>query len=275
MGTVVARWLDRWAVATGYVTALVITAVAVAAQPDARRRAWLDWASTNLANLHDHPVRAMAFSAVASEGNILGWVAMGLIGLGACGAALGAWRTLLLVTAAHVLGTVVSQGIVDHRIAHGTAGLAAAYMRDIGPSYVVTAAIVAGVAYGRRWGRLACAACLALLLPGLFGGLPRLSVASVGHACAVVVALGLGGLLRWSVRRRRGTPEGPHSPATARTGATGTPTIPHARGWPAGPEGVGRLDDPAADGGPDDPHAVRRADPDGDGGAQTRYSTSQ
>ena len=207
MGTAAARWLDRWAVATGYVTALVLAGLAVASQPDARRRAWLDWASTNLANLHDHPVRALAFSAVVSEGNILGWVAMGLVGLAACGAALGAWRTLLLVSAAHVLGTVVSQGIVDYRIGHGTAGLGAAYLRDIGPSYVVTAALVAGLAYGSRRGRVACAVCLALLLPGLFGGLPRLAVASVGHAVSVVVALGLGGLLRWSVRRRRGTPE--------------------------------------------------------------------
>lgn len=258
METAAARWLDRWSVATGYVVALALATLALAVQPRPERAGWLDWSSTNLVNLHDHPVRAMLFSAVLSEGTIVGWVPMALVGLGACGVALGAWRTLLLVAAAHVTGTVVSQGIVDYRIAHAALGTDAATMRDIGPSYVVTAAVVAGVAYGPRLGRLACAACLVLLLPGLFGGLPDLAVASVGHVCSVVVALGLGALLAWSVRRRRRAREPAHSPVpeTGRPAyqppAVGAPPAAHAAGQaPAPPDGR-----------------------DGDGG-QTRYSTSQ
>lgn len=258
MGTAVARWLDRWSVATGYVVALALATLALALQPQPERAGWLDWSSTNLANLHDHPVRAMLFSAVLSDGTIVGWVPMGLVGLGACGVALGAWRTLLLVAAAHVIGTVISQGIVDYRIAHAALGTDAATMRDIGPSYVVTAAVVAGLAYGPRLGRLACAACLALLLPGLFGGLPHLAVASVGHVCSVVVALGLGSLLAWSVRRRRRARQrGPSPVPGSRRPADELPAV----GAPSAAHAVGEAPAP-----PD-----RR---EGDGG-QARYSTSQ
>ena len=57
----------------------------------------------------------------------------------------------------------------------------------------MVAALVAGTGYARWPGRVLCAAGFAVLAPSLFGGLFRLEVSAVGHVCAIVVALALGG----------------------------------------------------------------------------------
>jgi hypothetical protein len=124
---------------------------------------------------------------------------------------LGAWRTAVLIVAAHVLSTVISEAILGYRIATGAVPRADLHIQDVGPSYVVAGALVAGIAYARWPGRLACAAGFALVAPSLFGGLLQLELSAVGHVSAIVVALAVGGGFVLVTRRQRSPAGGPGS----------------------------------------------------------------
>jgi hypothetical protein len=200
------RWADRFGVAVGYATAFGVGTALLHSRPRPGRDAWLDWASTNLANATDHPIATLVVSALFTDGDVRGWLALSLVGLGTVGWRLGAWRTLTLVAAAHVLGTVISEGILAIRITTGAMPAEAEHIRDVGPSYVVVAALVAGVAYGPWLAKLPCAIGFLIVAPSLFGGLPELEVSSVGHVCAIVVALVVGGLFVRRQRTRRAAP---------------------------------------------------------------------
>jgi hypothetical protein len=104
-----------------------------------------------------------------------------------------------------VLGTLVSEGIVDYRVTHGALPASATRILDVGPSYIVVAAIAVAVLYGSWPARVAATADFALLVfvGNIFGGLSRLDVAAVGHLTAVAVAVAAGSLLAW--QRRRGS----------------------------------------------------------------------
>jgi hypothetical protein len=185
--------LDRLGVACGYAVAL--TAGELMSTDSA-----LDWASTNLANLRHRPVAAMVVSAFLAEDDRIAWVLLALTGIAATGWILGAWRTAVLLGAAHVVATLISEGVLALRIAAGAVPAAQEHIRDVGPSYVVIAALTAGLLYGTWPWRVPCAIGFALMAPGSFGGLPRLELAAMGHVCAVLIAAGLGLVM---VRRRR------------------------------------------------------------------------
>ncbi len=203
------RWVDRLGVAVGYTVALGVGTTLLHSRPRPERDAWLDWASTNLANAPHHPIGALVVSALLTDGDLRGWLVLSLVGLGTVGWRLGAWRTATLVAGAHVIGTVVSEGILGIRIASGAVPRTELHIRDIGPSYVVVAALVAGIAYGPWPAKLPCALGFASVAPSLFGGLFQLVVSSVGHVCAIAVALLLGGLFLRRRRRTAGATVGP------------------------------------------------------------------
>jgi hypothetical protein len=200
-------WIGRPAPAVGYAAGLGIGTALLGGRPAVVR-----FASTNLDNLHTHPVASLLLSAFVVEDSPVGWIVLGLVGLAAVGWVLGGWRTALLVAVAHVLGTLVSQGILAHRIASGAAPAADRAMVDVGASYVVVCALAAGIAYSRWPGRLACVVGFALVAPHLFGGLTRWEVPAVGHVCAIAVGLGLGWPLAWAATRRRGSGADPAPP---------------------------------------------------------------
>ncbi len=202
------RTLARFGVAVGYTLAFVVTDLVFRTRSPSGRAAWLEWTSTNLVNLRHHPVAALVASAFFAEGSILTWTVLALVGLGVVNASLGNWRTALLVGAAHVVGTLISEGILAYRIGHGDAPASDRLIVDVGPSYVVTCALVAGICYGPGLFRLLPAAGFALLAPSLFGGLPHLEVSSVGHLCAVMIAVMVG----WPLWRGRAPAR---APATA------------------------------------------------------------
>lgn len=195
----------RLGLAAAYPLILIVTTLVFRSRPEGARRAWLDWTSTNLVNLRDHPVAAMVTSGMYTEGSLLVWAVLALVGLGVLSASLGIGRAWLVVATAHVVGTLVSEGILAARIAAGQAPASDRFIVDVGPSYVVTGALVAGACYGVRWWRLAALAGFVALAPSLFNGLPDLEVSSVGHACAVLVALILAFPMRHTTR--------PHPPA--------------------------------------------------------------
>jgi hypothetical protein len=192
----------RYAVAWIFLFAVAIGDLVLAVAAPHQQDELLQWASTNVANLQQHPVAALLASAVLSAGSLLGW--LGLIALSMFGAnrALGNVRIALVCLAGHVIGTAVSEGIEAYRISHGQLPAAARTIIDVGPSYVVVSAIVVAVAFGSWPARIgAVVAFVILVAVGIFDGLTHLQVAAVGHVTAIVVAAALGSALAW--RRRQ------------------------------------------------------------------------
>ncbi|HEY6795792.1 MAG TPA: rhomboid-like protein [Kineosporiaceae bacterium] len=198
-----------------YPLLLVAGTLSVDALPDRSREAWLRYVSTDLANLGDHPLPCLLLSAFVTEGELVAWAVLGLAGLAALGVRFGAWRALTLAFAVHLLATLVSQGLVAYRIGTGALPGSDRLMSDIGPSYVVVAALVAALGHGTRWGRVVGAVGFAVLAPSLFGGLADLDVAAVGHVVSVALALVLG----WPVAWWAAAPAGTSGPGPARPDA--------------------------------------------------------
>ncbi|MGW3124308.1 rhomboid-like protein [Streptomyces sp. NPDC001107] len=158
------------------------------------------WASTNLANMGDHPVEALITSAFLFGADP--WAS--LRGIAFAGAMLaflvirfGNMRALALIAAGQVLGTLVSEGLLAARIAAGQADPALRATLDVGPSYVIVSALAAVVAAGARpWHRWTALAALVVRAPHIMSGLTTLRVTPVGH----VTALSTGLLLAWALR---------------------------------------------------------------------------
>jgi hypothetical protein len=192
----------RGGVAVGYVLALVVTTLVFRGRTPAGQKAWLDWSSTNIVNLRHHPIAAMVTSAFVAEGSLVSWTLLALVGLVAVNWSLGNRRTLVLVTGAHVVGTLISEGIVAYRISAAQLPATDRYIVDVGPSYVVACALVAGAVYGLRAGRLPAVGGFALFAPGAFNGVSGFEVAPVGHLCSVVIGLVVGWPL-WRAAREQ------------------------------------------------------------------------
>jgi hypothetical protein len=202
-------WLARWQsvartsiTAATFVALFALTNLVVATRSAATRQAFMNWASTDLVNLRHHPVGAMIVSAFVAGGSILDWIALGLIGFVCAGNTVGNLRCAAVTATAHVVGTLVSEGILAVQIDGGAVPVTERTILDIGPSYVIVAALVIGIAYGRWPARVASALAFALLSPHLFVGLTRLDVSAVGHCSAILVSLLMGYALRRSWRAR-------------------------------------------------------------------------
>ncbi|HET9654296.1 MAG TPA: rhomboid-like protein [Kineosporiaceae bacterium] len=190
-------WTSRVVVAAGYGAMLLAGTLLVQSRDATGRQAVLQWVSTSVDNLLDHPVEAMVASAFVIEGGEpYGWLVLAVAGLVALAWRLGPWRTLAVAGAAHVLGTLVSEGIVAWRVHQGLLPQASRRLLDVGPSYVVVAALVGAVVAGPLACRIVGAAGFAVLAPTLFDGLADLDVPAVGHVCAVVLGAGLAAVLR-------------------------------------------------------------------------------
>ncbi|HEY1617845.1 MAG TPA: rhomboid-like protein [Streptosporangiaceae bacterium] len=205
----VQRLLPRYAVAWCYVIAVTVAGIWYTLAPLAARQAVLSWSSTNVHNLHAHPAAAMVASAFFfSPGLVPVWPALIALALfPACGV-LGNWRTAVVCVAGHVIGTLVSEGIAGYRIDHGTLPASARYLLDVGPSYIVVAAIAVAILYGGWLARGAALLDLALLafVGDIFAGLGHLDVAAVGHVTAIATGVLVGSAAYWNlrwVRRRR------------------------------------------------------------------------
>ena len=200
--------LSRYAVAWAYLAGFVIAELIYAALPSSDQTAVLRWASTNVVNLHHDPVGSLAASAFIAPAFATSWPFLIALALFGANRALGNWRTAVVCGAGHVLGTLVSEGIVDYRVTHGALPASATRILDVGPSYIVVAAIAVAVLYGSWPARVAAAVDFALLVlaGNIFGGLTKLDVAAVGHLTAIMVAVAAGSLLAWQRRRSRQPP---------------------------------------------------------------------
>jgi hypothetical protein len=202
--------LVRYAVAWSYLAAVTVAEITYALLPDHDRAALLRWASTNVHNLQHDPVGCMIVSAFFPEGSARAWPALIALALFGANRALGNARTAAVCAAGHVIGTLVSEGILDFRIAHGYLPQSSRYIIDVGPSYVVVAAIAVAILYGGWPARAAAVLDLVLLafVGDIFAGLADLDVSAVGHATALAVgALGATLAIRQVRLRRRAQPD--------------------------------------------------------------------
>ncbi|MFC5180666.1 rhomboid-like protein [Actinomadura harenae] len=175
----------------GYVAALVVAEVAVWLLSPEGKAHVVDWVSTNVANLSHHPLGSLAGSALVPDSYPLVWAGMAVVALLPVNALLGNRRTVLLFVLLHVVGTLVSEGIVAWRVTHGALPEAARHQLDTGPSFVLVPGLVLVIMFGTWWWRLAAAAGLWALWPYLFEGLRQLDVAAVGHVTVMLLAVPL------------------------------------------------------------------------------------
>jgi membrane associated rhomboid family serine protease len=156
-------------------------------------------------NLRDDPVGSMVASAFLSGGFASAWPAVIALALFGANRALGNWRTAVVCAAGHVVGTLVSEGILDYRVTNDPLPASETRILDVGPSYVVVSAIAVAMLYGSWQARVAATVDLAALVfvGQIFAGLSALEVAAVGHVTALVVAVILGSILARQARRRR------------------------------------------------------------------------
>jgi hypothetical protein len=189
--------LTRYGVACLYLAAFVVTELVYAGLPVHDQSAVAQWASTNVVNLRHDPLGSLVASAFIPAAFAGVWPVLIALAIFGANRALGNWRTAAVCVAGHVVGSLVSEGIVDYRVAHGWLPVSDTRILDVGPSYIVVAAIAVAVLYGSRPARVAAAADFAaLVLVGhIFSGLTALDVAAVGHLTAITVAVLLGSLL--------------------------------------------------------------------------------
>jgi hypothetical protein len=157
----------------------------------------LRWASTSVQNLTHHPIASLIASAFFPTSFLLAWPILIALALFGATAVLGNRRTAITCVAGQVVGTLVSEGIVAYRIDAGSLPHADRLLLDVGPSYVVVAAIAVGLLHGGWLVRAAALLDLALLIfvGQIFSGLSHLEVAPVGHLTALVTGMVVGTVL--------------------------------------------------------------------------------
>jgi hypothetical protein len=182
--------LRHYGFATAYLAGVVAAGLAYSLlDPDAQARL-IAWTSTNVANLEHEPVGPLLVSAFVTSGFFAAWPVLIAPAVFGANRALGNTRTALICLAGHVIGSLVSEGILAYRIDAGQLSAANRHISDVGPSYVVLSAIVIALICGGWLVRaLAAADLVVLVFPGqIFGGLSQLDVAAVGHLTAALTA---------------------------------------------------------------------------------------
>jgi len=179
-----------YAVAWVYLGCFIAVQIGYAVLSPHARDALTSWASTNVANLEHDPVGCLVVSAFVAGGTAFAWPALIALALFGANRALGNLRTAVVCAAGHVIGTLVSEGIVAYRVGAGDLPPGFRHITDVGPSYVVVSAIVVALLCGSWPARAAAAAGFAILVFGgqIFAGLSHLDVAAVGHLTAMITA---------------------------------------------------------------------------------------
>ncbi len=172
------------------------------------------WASTNVANLEHEPIGPLVLSAFVGPGYLLAWPVLIALAVFGANRALGTARAALICVAGHVIGSLVSEGIVAYRVDAGQLPVTDRYLTDVGPSYVVVSAIVIAVVCGTWLARAAAVLDFAVLVIGghIFGGLSHLDVSAVGHLTALITAAAAVTLI--VARRGRTVPEAVPEPGS-------------------------------------------------------------
>jgi len=212
--------LGRYAVAWAYLACYLAAELVYAVLTPHAQAALTAWASTSVANLEHEPVGPLVVSAFVGPGYLLVWPVLIALAVFGANRALGNAGMALTCVAGHVIGSLVSEGIVAYRVDAGQLPAADRYLTDVGPSYVVVSAIVIALVCGTWLARAAAALDFAVLVFGgnIFGGLSHLEVAATGHLVAIITAAACVALIL--LRRGRLAPA--PGPAAASASASGT-----------------------------------------------------
>ena len=180
----------RYLTASVFLAAFLIVTAIEAILPARDRSALATWASTSVASLEHHPAGSLLLSAFIAGGSAAIWPVLIALAMFGANRGMGNAATAVICLAAHVIGTLVSEGIVAYRVDAGLLPVSSRHLLDVGPSYVVVAAAVLALAAGSWPARAAAALDLAVLVIGgrIFAGLSSLDVAAVGHVTAMAVA---------------------------------------------------------------------------------------
>jgi hypothetical protein len=186
------RLSRRWPIVGTAYTAMLVGAYCwwILQSPQQRVAVLMD-SSTDLAHLEKAPWQVLPESFVWPGNFIVYWAVVVLLCVGALELVRGPVVTLVTGLVAHVLGTLVSEGIVAIRIAAGELSSSARHLQDVGPSYIVAACAAAVIASPRapRALRVGCAVTLVPLVVTAFDVHDTSQVASIGHAVAILVGL--------------------------------------------------------------------------------------
>jgi hypothetical protein len=180
----------RYAVACTYLAVYLIAEISYVQLTPSARASLTAWATTSVSNLEHEPIGPLVVSAFIGPGHSLVWPVLIAVAMFGANRALGNARTAAICAAGHVIGTLVSEGIIAYRVDAGQLPVADRALTDVGPSYVVVSAIVIAVACGTWPARVAAALDFAMLVFGgnIFGGLSHADVSAVGHLTALLTA---------------------------------------------------------------------------------------
>jgi len=186
----------RYAVAWVYLVCFAAVQVAYALLAPRAQATFVTWASTSVANLGRDPAGCLAVSAFVTGGGVatlVTWLPVIALGMFGANRAVGGWRLVVVCAAGHVVGTLVSEGIVAWRVGSGALPASYLHLIDVGPSYVVVSAVVVALLCApAAWRVLALIDLLVLVFVArIFAGLPGLDVAAVGHLTAIVTAVAI------------------------------------------------------------------------------------
>jgi uncharacterized membrane protein YphA (DoxX/SURF4 family) len=93
----------------------------------------------------------------------------------------------LITFGAHGLATLISEGMLLAQIASHVAPRSDVDILDVGPSYVILAAMAACLVLGSWKLRLAAVIAGAIVIPGLLVGLDGWDMSAMGHLCALIL----------------------------------------------------------------------------------------
>ncbi|HEY9331416.1 MAG TPA: rhomboid-like protein [Streptomyces sp.] len=171
-----------------WLTVLFVTTVIVHQMSPAFEEDFLRQRSTNIHELSRNPVRVLISSAFWIDGGTwLPYAALYTVFHAPAERRLGTLRWLTVAATAHVLATLVSEGVLAWAIQHGHAPETAVNTLDVGVSYAL-AGIVAVLTYyvARPWRYLYLFAVLVIY------GVPLVTGATftdVGHFTAALIGL--------------------------------------------------------------------------------------
>lgn len=174
-----------------WLTALVVTGLVSDELDDSTLGDRLLAASTNLENLVHRPVRVLVDSAIWDSHSVV-WL---LLVLGAVSWTVERWlgtgRWFAVLFGAHVIGTLISQGVVALQIAHGLAPSSAAVVMDYGVSYAMAGALgVLAYRLPARWQAVYVTVALAdFTAPFWLPGHAPVTFTDLGHLVALLTGL--------------------------------------------------------------------------------------
>src|SRR3569833_2568026 len=111
------------------------------------QRSFIASTATNLVNLRTDPVGTLIASAFVSEATPWMWIGFAIVGLFPLVHRFGNLRALLLVFAAQVIGTLVSEGVLAWRISTGEAPNTQQNHNKNKPTNVIASALIATILY--------------------------------------------------------------------------------------------------------------------------------